>query len=188
MSTGIYLIRHGETDWNVNGRWQGQADIPLNEKGKIQALEVAGKLKNSMCGAIYSSDLIRARQTAEVISKTLLISSIYYDSRLREIHQGLWEGLSIIEIREQYKVEFQRRQENPWLVSPPGGETAQQVQERVTHLIDEIKSREAGKNVAVVTHGFVIAVILSHYQQIPVNRVWDLVPGNGDICRIDFPD
>jgi alpha-ribazole phosphatase len=176
--TRLILIRHGETDWNIEGRWQGQADVPLNERGREQALRIAQALSREKIAAVYSSDLCRARETAQVLA-ACLGQSVRLDRRLREIHQGEWQGLLVSEIEEKYAVEFQQRQTNPMSVAPPGGETARQVMERVRQAIEEIVRRHPEESVAVVSHGFAIACLLAHERNIPFQRIWELVPENG---------
>jgi broad specificity phosphatase PhoE len=181
--TTWYFIRHGETDWNREGRWQGQADVPLNTKGHEQAFDITDKLAHIGIEGIFSSDLLRARQTAEIISARLKINQVQFDERLREIHQGEWQGLLIEDIRTKYRVGFNQRQKDPWSVAPPGGETARQVQYRVESLLSEVRTKENGKNIAFVTHGFVIAVIQTIFKGLPEKNVWELVPENGEICQ-----
>ncbi|HJW90790.1 MAG TPA: histidine phosphatase family protein [Anaerolineales bacterium] len=176
----LILIRHGETDWNVDGRWQGQADVPLNARGIAQAEETAQSLSNVKFAAIYSSDLARARQTAEVLARVAGLP-LRLDPRLREIHQGAWQGLRIPEIEARYAEAFRRRRENPLTVAPPGGETVLQVQARVLAAVADILARHPGQTVAVVSHGFALALILAHFRGVPTERVWDLIPRNGEI-------
>jgi alpha-ribazole phosphatase len=176
--TRLILIRHGQTDWNVEGRWQGQADVPLNEHGREQATRMASALAGVRIAAIYSSDLKRARETAEVLAQFMGVK-LKIDPRLREIHQGEWQGLLISDIQTKYAKEFQKRRENPLSVAPPGGETALQVTKRVSGAIEEISRKHPDETVAVVSHGFVIAAILMHYRKIPVEKIWDLIPENG---------
>lgn len=178
------LIRHGETDWNVDGRWQGQIDIPLNEKGINQAGEIARSLSNKKIDVIYSSDLSRARQTAEVIS-SVTRTMIFLDPRLREIHQGEWQGMLVSEIQQRYYKEFIERKNDPYTMAPPGGETARQVQERVVSFVNDISRQYQRKTVAVVSHGFTIAVMVAHFRNIPITNVWDLVPKNAEKILFD---
>lgn len=128
--TQLILIRHGETDWNVEGRWQGQADVPLNERGRAQAVQLAQELKDDGIDAIYSSDLIRALETAEKLSEATKLS-VQIDRRLREIHQGEWQGMLVSEIQTRYADRFARRRDDPLHIAPPGGETVAQVKTRV---------------------------------------------------------
>ena len=177
--THLYLIRHGQTDWNIEGRWQGQADVPLNPRGREQAAKIAQELAKEGIKAIYSSDLSRARQTAEAISATTGLP-IHLDPRLREIHQGEWQGMLVSEIQARYSQEFRRRRENPLTVAPPGGETVIQVKERVVATIEDIAHRHPAERVAVVSHGFALAVIQVHYLGRPIKEVWEMIPENDE--------
>jgi alpha-ribazole phosphatase len=176
--TRFILVRHGETDWNLEGRWQGQAEVPLNGRGREQAAQIAHALSAESISAIYSSDLSRARETAQVIADSVGLE-VQVDPRLREIHQGEWQGLLIAEIEARYAQEFERRKENPLLVAPPGGETASEVMERVVSAVREIGQRYDSQTVAIVSHGFAIACLVCHAQARPIEQIWDLVPDNG---------
>lgn len=178
-TTHLVLIRHGETDWNVTGRWQGQADVPLNSHGMQQAQEMAQSLADRGLDAIYSSDLLRARQTAEPVGQIAGLQ-VHYDARLREIDQGLWEGLLLSEIRTRYASIYEQRNTDPWKVAPPGGETVSQVHVRVVACVDEIVRRHPGQSVAIVSHGFALALVIAHYLRQPVKKAWDLIPKNCD--------
>jgi alpha-ribazole phosphatase len=182
--TRLLLIRHGETDWNVEGRWQGQADVPLNRRGRQQAVTVARSLCNTNIHAIYSSDLQRAWQTARVLARIKNLP-IQGDARLREIHQGEWQGLLIDEIQMKYAHEFRRRHDNPLQVAPPGGETALQARDRVVNMVNEIVKKHAEDTVAVVSHGFVIAIARTYYAGKPIEEVWEMVPDNGCVIELE---
>ena len=196
-SVTLYLVRHGETDWNRQGRWQGQADVPLNRRGWRQARLAAQRLKDAPLAAIISSDLQRAACTAELIARSCRRSRhcgergsagvqppVILDPRLREIHQGAWQGLQVSEIQQRYARLFQKRMQNPLAVAPPGGETALQVRQRVVAAVDDIRHRFLGGAVAIVSHGFALAMILVHYQQQPLERIWELVPENGAVIEL----
>ncbi len=177
--THLYLIRHGQTDWNIEGRWQGQADVPLNAKGRQQAIKIAAQLANIGLTAIYSSDLVRAYETAEALSQATGLS-IYTDPRLREIHQGDWQGLLVTEIQAHYGEAFRKRKQNPLNVAPPGGETVLEVKERVVAAIKDIVKRHPLERVAVVSHGFALAVIQVHFLERPIDEVWKMIPDNDE--------
>lgn len=185
--THLYLVRHGQTDWNVVGRWQGQADVPLNERGRQQAAQIARSLSEVGLVAIYSSDLVRARETADALAE-LTGLKVRLDSRLREIHQGQWQGLLVADIQERYGQEFQRRRDDPLNVSPPGGETVLQVRERVVDAIEDIVQQHPDERVAVVSHGFALAVIQVHYQNRPVTDAWELIPENDEWRELIIPN
>lgn len=185
--TRFILIRHGETDWNIEGRWQGQADVPLNKCGREQAIRTARALAGMEITAIYSSDLSRARETAEVLASVTKLK-VQFDVRLREIHQGEWQGLLASEIQARYPEAFQQRMTDLISVTPPGGETASQVMVRILSAIKEIRQMHPGETVAVVSHGFAIACLLAHYQNLSIEKVWDLIPENGGWQEIEVID
>lgn len=168
--TRLVLVRHGETDWNVEGRYQGQADPPLNERGKAQARQVAEALRPIGIDVIYSSPLRRAWQTAEIIAQTLGVP-LFAEPRLMEIHQGDWQGRLRAEIAAKYPELFQRWLTDPWHVTPPGGESLQQVQARVYAAVDEILARHRGQTVALVTHRIPIALLKVRYQGLDPDAV-----------------
>ena len=146
----IYLIRHGQTDWNVERKIQGQTDIPLNINGKQQAKEAAEEIANLKIDKIISSDLSRAKETAEIINKKVG-AEITYDKRLREVNYGDFEGIQIDKFTDKDWVIFN---ETPEKIK---GESRQQVYDRVKSFIDEIKDDE---NVLVVTHGGSLRMML----------------------------
>jgi len=184
--THLYLIRHGETDWNVEGRWQGHADVPLNERGLQQAAQIAQKLTGAGLAAIYSSDLQRAQETAQAISAATRLP-VQTDPRLREINQGEWQGLLAEEVEARYGDILRRRRLDPLDTGPPGGETVKQVLGRVIAAIDEIRRHHPLERVAVVSHGFALALVRVHYQDYPFSEVWKLIPPNDQWLEIELP-
>jgi broad specificity phosphatase PhoE len=161
----LVLIRHGETDWNVEGRYQGQADPPLNARGLAQAGELAEKLAGSGLDLIYTSPLLRAAQTAEIIARRLGIP-IHPELRLMEIHQGDWQTRLRAEIESLYPELFRLWQSDPWKVSPPQGERLSEVQARVDAAIDQIIARHPGMRVGIVTHRIPFGLIKLRFQDI----------------------
>lgn len=184
--TTFIFVRHGETDWNREGRWQGQADIPLNAVGRAQAERMAGELAGRYhLNAIYASDLSRAYETALALSKASG-APVYTDPRLREVDHGQWEGMRAADIRVAYADIYQRRTLDPWSVPSPGGETATQVRERMTAALRDIAARHPGGTVAVVAHAFVLAVARVHVTGEPRERLWDLIPENCAPVQVDW--
>lgn len=120
MSLKIILIRHGITDWNLVRRYQGHTDVPLNEQGREQARELAMMLEKMPIAAIYSSDLVRAYETAKIIAEGRSIP-IYKLRELRETHFGNWEGLTIEEIHEKFPEDVERLKKDPIHGLRPGG-------------------------------------------------------------------
>ena len=134
--TRFWLARHGETDWNLEGRFQGQADPPLNAKGLEQAHTLADRLVGESIAAIYCSDLQRARRTAQIIGKRLRLKP-KVDKRLREISLGAWEGMQKEQIQSVYSELWQRRKLDPLNVPAPGGENLLELAERVEQAVNQ---------------------------------------------------
>ncbi len=145
----IVLARHGETDWNRDGRWQGHADPPLNDDGRRQAKELAGEV--DAVDAVYSSDLARAKETAEIVAERLGLP-VETDPRLREVDLGDWSGLRTVEIEERFP-EGHRRwvayESHGW----SDGESYGEMGERVLQALREIAARHPDGRVLVITHG-----------------------------------
>jgi len=182
--TRLYLVRHGETDWNLQGRWQGQADVALNDHGRQQAQQSAVKLAAIPLEAIYSSDLSRAAETARAIGR-VNPAPLVLEPRLREIHQGEWQGLQVGEIQARYADAYHQRLQNPLMMAAPGGETTQQVRDRALAAVGDLLAAYPRGNVAVVSHGFTLAVLLTHFRKIPFEKVWDQVPHNAEIIELE---
>ena len=154
-TTRLLLARHGETDWNRVGRWQGHADEPLNDEGRRQAAELAEQLVVDGISAIYSSDLRRASETAKVVGERLGLR-VVEDTGLREIDVGSWSGLTRDQVRERFPEGFER-----WLGGEIGhdGETREQLTERVVAAVERIAARHEGETVLLVMHGGAIRAL-----------------------------
>ena len=161
--TRLIIIRHGETDWNIEGRYQGQADPPLNQKGIAQARKLADALKKTGLDVLFSSPLKRAFQTAKEVANVLNLA-INIETRIMEIHQGEWQTLLVTEIAERYPILFNCWETQPWSVTIPGGENISQVQERVYAALNEILYKNKGKCIGLVCHRIPIALIKIRYQ------------------------
>lgn len=150
----LVVLRHGRTSWNATGRFQGQADIGLDERGLAQAEQVAPVLAELAPTAIVSSDLTRARQTAEPLAR-LTGLEVSTDPRLREIHVGTWEGLTIDEMLAQIDEETRRAYlAGEDIRRSPTGETVAEVGERAGAALDEIGlAAPDGATVVAVMHG-----------------------------------
>jgi probable phosphoglycerate mutase len=152
MSTSIILIRHGETDWNAEGRIQGHLPVPLNARGMAQAEALGDHLQTVPFDAVYSSDLLRTRQTAEAIVNRSG-HEIRMDARLREWDLGMLSGL----LRTQAERDHPRTAQiyRDYLVDEPipGGESIRGRFERVTAAVSDIAAQHPGESVLVVSHG-----------------------------------
>ena len=177
--TRLYLIRHGRTDWNDEGRYQGQADPRLNRQGWLDAYAAALKLSDVCFDAVYASDLRRAQQTAHVFAD-LAGLLLQLDPRLREICQGEWQGLLISEIQERFPELFTRWKSDPLNMRLPGGETLRELENRLTAALDDIAAAHPGRTVAVFTHKLPIAILRCRARGLSLNYFWSMIPVNGD--------
>ncbi len=159
--TQLILIRHAETPWTLQGRYQGHSDLGLSSRGRQQAGALAERIRAWEIEKIYASSLKRARQTGEIISKKMR-QKLYLDHRLKELHFGRWEGKTAKELLKQKEPSFLK-----WLrgqsCRPPGGESVPDLKKRVKDFLDEILKRHAGGRVAIVSHGgpLKMAILLS---------------------------
>lgn len=184
MTLTLYLIRHGETDWNVEGRYQGQADPPLNSNGVAQAHQLAAALRDAGLQHLYTSPLRRAAQTAEILAQALDIP-IIPEPRLKEIHQGDWQTRLRSEIQALYPTLFRQWEARPWDVQPPGGESLAEVQARVYQALDELSARHPTGRIGLVTHRIPIGLIKIRYQNLEPDLIrtlhlpnawWEAIP------------
>jgi broad specificity phosphatase PhoE len=148
VTTTLILARHGETDWNRDGRFQGHADPPLNDTGRAQARQLAETLADEPIDAIYSSDLRRAHETAQIVAAAKGID-VVVDQDLRERDVGEWSGLTLPEIEERYPDELRRFRDEGVSV----GETREALAERVVAAVRRISEAHPSGHVLVVTHG-----------------------------------
>lgn len=186
MTTTIIFIRHGQTDWNAARRWQGHANIPLNEVGMQQATLLSQRLCHWPIQTIYSSDLLRAAATAKRLGQTLNIEPII-DSNWRERHVGRFEGLTMDEIIAQFPEAWESMRTGP--LDPPGGETQEEVFERVGAAFDQLVARHEGEMTAVVSHGGTIHAAVHYALGLPPSALGRLsFRGNTGISVIEIDD
>jgi len=186
--TELWLIRHGQTDWNLKGRYQGQADEPLNATGLAQAQILAASLARRSFRALYSSDLLRAYQTARIIADKLDLE-VQVDTRLREINQGQWQGRTVDEIREAYNM---ARLPGSGRIDPaearaPGGESVLEVSRRVAQAASDIARRHPTGAVLVVAHGLALATLYCQASGIDLADVYAHIADNSRAVVIQWP-
>ena len=176
----IVLVRHGATDWNLEGRCQGSTDRELSELGISQAKHIASHLSKEPVEAVYSSDLQRARQTADLISQPHRLPVLIED-HVRELDHGELEGLTFNEIKENYSAFLTRWRSEPAEIQVPGGERLVDVAERAWRGLNRIAEhhREA-HTIIVVSHNFPILGIVCRVTGTPLNhyRTFHLDPGS----------
>lgn len=149
--TTIHLVRHGETDWNRELRWQGHHDTPLNARGREQARALAESLAGAPIAAVYSSDLRRASDTAEIVAGRLKLA-VHVHASLRELDVGNWAGQTLAELRARYPAPVSRWEqtgERGW----SGGESHEAMAARVLEAVRTIAVAHEGGEVLVVSHG-----------------------------------
>jgi broad specificity phosphatase PhoE len=186
MTTTLLLIRHGQTDWNVEGRWQGHIDVPLNDTGKRQAERLAHRLRTWPIAAVYSSDLRRAAATAGIIAAPLRLEPVT-DSRWRERHGGAFQGLTREEIRANLPDAWQRLSQG--VVEPPGGETRAALHDRIVAAFTHMCAQHRDEMVAVVSHGGALRVLVAHVLGLRAQRRMALsLRGNTGLTIVEVDD
>src|SRR4030042_2893755 len=191
MGIKLFLIRHGQTLWNEEGRYQGDRDIGLTGLGIRQAKLAAKYLSKVNLSNIYSSPLKRALDTANIVGKGRNLKPVIREN-LKEIYFGKWEGMKFSEINKEFHDDYQNWLKDPYNNSPTGGESFKKVQERAVAEIDNILNENEDKSsVAVITHGGIILSLLVHWLQIPIPRWRSIIQRQGaqNIAVIDkgFP-
>lgn len=172
--TTILLVRHGETEWNLEGRCQGQVDIPLNDTGRVQAQALGQWLAHRIgynlepLQFVISSDLLRAKQTAEIAAKAVGIDKIHLEEAWREIAFGVWEGLTWDEIRQRYPEIEQSFRENPEQTRIPEGETSAEVVTRAAQALQRLVETYPHGTGIVVSHGGILRFLISHLLGLPL--------------------
>lgn len=181
----LFLIRHGQTDWNIKGKIQGSCDIELNVTGIKQAEELSSKILKDKYkfSKIYSSLQRRAVKTAEILSK---VTNVEYISMkgLEEINLGEWQGLSWAEVKEKYPAEYKEWYINRRYTKPPKGESYQDMLQRVLISIHKIIDENCD-DVVIVTHGAVIMCIQCYLTNTPFDEMMKFKTDNTSITEID---
>ncbi len=176
--TKIYLIRHGQSEWNKLYKIQGQKDTMLTDIGKRQAKKLGDRLIDENIDIIYSSDLERAYTTAKIISEIIRKPLISNES-IREIGFGPWEGLSLTEIKKSFKNEYIIWTMEPHKLYLEGAESLQVLQDRTMNYVNQIINDNEGKNIAIVSHSATLKIIIlgllgidiSFYKNISLSNV-----------------
>jgi len=185
--TTIYLIRHGQTDWNKNKIFRGRADVPLNEHGRKEAEALARYLKDVRPTACYSSPLSRARETAEIAirPRSLAIAS---DEGIIDIDYGKWQGVSDADVRKHYSETHRRWHETPQRVKFPGGESLAMVRRRAMASLDRIRMDNPEGIVYVVAHRVLTKVMMCAVLGLGNVAFWKIRQDNCAYNIIEFSD
>ena len=162
--TQVLVVRHGETDWNREGRWQGQGGPGLNDTGRVQAARIAARLARVRIDALYTSDLDRAEQTARVIGRAIGARP-RPQKGLREVDNGDWRGMTRAQVRQRDPAAYRR-----WLRGEPGwhgGETYDEMHARVIATLDRLLAKHPRGRIVLVSHGGAVRAIVAHAVGLP---------------------
>ena len=182
----LLLVRHGETDWNKAGKFQGQIDVPLNDNGREQARQAAEFLKDVKLDFAISSSMLRPKETAEIILKYHGDLQLELRDELREISHGLWEGKFESEIEQSYPGLLDEWKTSPENVQMPEGENLEEVSIRAIAAWREIVQSVTGTGI-VVAHDAVNKALLCHLFNLKPEHFWQFKQGNGAVSVIDYP-
>lgn len=183
--TRLIVVRHGQTVWNLERKYQGHSDIALTDKGLRQAEAVGARLADEKIDAVYASDLSRAFKTAECIAARHNLT-VRVVPALREIKFGDWEGLTYEQISAQWPGLLGKLWTTPDELQIPGGESFQQLKERAYAAIEKIVAAHPDQTVVVVAHGGTIGTILCAMLDIHLNHVWNIRQDNTAVNIIEY--
>jgi alpha-ribazole phosphatase len=184
----LILVRHGETEWNKSLRYQGQSDVPLSKYGIEQAARVSDRLAGEKIDVIYSSDLSRARETAEIIASRQGMVEICQLPLLREMNFGEAEGMIFDEIKQRYPwiaVDFQAWRTRSPEVRVPNGESIAQLAARVAPFAEKIKEHKLEETVLVVAHGGSLQVLICLLLGIGLEHWFQIRLSNASVTIMD---
>lgn len=177
----LILARHGQTAWNLAGRYQGHSDPPLCEIGKLECATLASQLLGRGIRSIITSPLLRAQETAQIIAHKLAIHLIKIDSRLTEVNFGAWEGLTQVEVKRYWPAILQTWKTEPDTVRFPGGETLQEARNRLRAVLRDLaqSTGQAGFTTLLVTHtGLIRLAVQDCSEPRPTYRHIEVPPGS----------
>ncbi len=180
--TQLIAIRHGETEWNSEGRFQGHLDSALNREGRVQAQALAGRLARERFDLLLSSDLGRALQTASAVAMRTG-HEIVVEPRLRERRMGIFQSLTPHEVERRYPDEYARFKSRDPDYAIPGGESMRELYERSIACFTDLAERHAGLTLAAVSHGGVLAMLYRHARAVPLDAPRDFNLHNTGINR-----
>jgi probable phosphoglycerate mutase len=184
-ATRLCIVRHGETAWNAEHRVQGQLDVPLNALGLAQAQGVARALKDEPFAAIYSSDLTRARQTAEPLARARGAAPLL-DRDLRERHYGVFERLTYAEVKVKFPEDYARFDARDPDFAFRTGEALRDFFARSVAALTRIAERHPGESLLVFTHGGVLDMLYRHARGVALSAPRDFGIPNAGLNRLEF--
>ena len=187
MPLRLLLLRHGETAWNRERRYQGWTDTPLSAEGLVQAEAAARELKEHAFAAVYASPLRRARDTAAAIAAPHGLE-VETDPAFKELGFGEWEGLTLEEARARDTALYEGWARTPHLFSPPGGESLAQARERVLSGLERLRAGHQDEVVCLVAHGIPVRILILEVLGLGLDRIWSLHSAPTGISELEFRD
>ena len=184
----LFIVRHGETEWNDEGRVQGHSDVGLSEGGRQQSRAVARRLAYALINVAYSSDLRRAIETARIVLGERGVP-LHTTPQLREYHKGVFEGLTAEDTKARYPELYDASPVKDLDFAPPGGESTRQVSARLAAFVADLKKRHQDETLLVVGHGGSLRAAIVALLDLPLEANWRFVMANCSISVIDtYPD
>jgi len=180
----LIFIRHPATSWERQQRYLGRTDIALSQKGERQVEPLSNYLRNENISAIYSSNLIRAYQTASIIAKYHSLK-VKKDERLNEIDFGEWEGITFNQIRKRYPKIARKYLSNPLNTRIPGGESLLKFKNRINEALEKILAQEKG-TVVIISHAGVNRIIICSLFKLPLSYFWQIKQDIGAINIVEI--
>lgn len=171
--TKVIFIRHGQTEWNINGRYQGQSDVPLSAKGIEQAKLLAKNFPIADIAAVYASDLSRAMTTAKIVAAKFNLQ-VQSEPSFRELNFGDWEGLTYDEIVSGWHDAMENFLLHPDILVVPHGESFQMVQKRAVARLNELIANHEGDTIVIVAHGAVLRTMIAAALHMPLEYLWSI--------------
>ena len=184
-ATYVCIARHGETDWNVAGVLQGWLDVPLNDKGRRQAYQMLAGLAQVGFSKVYSSPLVRARETAEIITRSLRLGPPEIHDGLKERNFGAIQGIPKAELADLNPVLLQQILKRNPATDFEQGESMDDFADRVLHAVAEIARPNPGKRILVITHGWTMDVITRHIAGLPRSAILGMKRRTGESAWLD---
>lgn len=181
----FFLVRHGQTLWNKEFKYQGQSDVPLTDEGRYQAKLLSESLEGERIDTVYASDLERTIETAEIIAKPHGLK-VALAPDMREINFGIWEGYTYEEIIAQWPEEFEKWKEDPFRISPPDGETFLELCTRVSKFLKITARKHPEENVLIVSHAGPIRAVLLTLLNLKYEFFWKFKISNTSLTIIEY--
>lgn len=188
MVTTVYLVRHGETDYNLAPRYQGQLDIPLNEQGKHQGDLLGQAMKELQIDGVFSSPLSRAMETARYIAKYHEGCTVTAVHGLEEVDVGRFSGQLLRDMELEYPGVIRCLKENPAQLCYPEGESCREVYDRMVKTVGSIVEQNRGRSIAIVSHGFAIQNYIHFATGKPFEEMYGYIVTNTAHCKFVFEE